>query len=130
MGVSKETEMPATAKDRQISVCIASDTDAWLERRAGSEGSRDSLRAFTGTIPDYTTEVEGLRLSDVIEGGPAEQGGLEGGDVIIEFAGQAITNIYDYTYALEAVKIDVPVKVVFLRDGEQREVTITPTARK
>jgi len=27
--------MPATAKDRQISVRIASDTDAWLELRAG-----------------------------------------------------------------------------------------------
>jgi|GraSoiStandDraft_5_1057265.scaffolds.fasta_scaffold1265497_1 hypothetical protein len=27
--------MPATAKDRQISVRIGSDTDAWLELRAG-----------------------------------------------------------------------------------------------
>jgi len=27
--------MPAIAKDRQISVRIASDTDAWLELRAG-----------------------------------------------------------------------------------------------
>ena len=27
--------MPAAAKDRQISVRIASDTDAWLELRAG-----------------------------------------------------------------------------------------------
>ena len=28
--------MPAAAKDRQVSVRLASDTDAWLERRAGS----------------------------------------------------------------------------------------------
>lgn len=28
--------MPATAKDRQISVRVASDIDAWLELRAGS----------------------------------------------------------------------------------------------
>ena len=27
--------MPATAKDRQISIRIASDVDAWLERRTG-----------------------------------------------------------------------------------------------
>jgi len=27
--------MPATAKDRQISIRIGSDTDAWLELRAG-----------------------------------------------------------------------------------------------
>ena len=28
--------MPAAAKDRQVSVRLASDTDAWLEQRAGS----------------------------------------------------------------------------------------------
>jgi hypothetical protein len=28
--------MPTAAKDRQISVRVASDTDAWLERRAGT----------------------------------------------------------------------------------------------
>lgn len=32
--------MPATAKDRQISVRIASDIDAWLERRAGSSKNK------------------------------------------------------------------------------------------
>ncbi|MDX1385671.1 MAG: M20/M25/M40 family metallo-hydrolase, partial [Thermoanaerobaculia bacterium] len=49
------------------------------------QGSRDAVRAFTGTIPDYTTEVEGLRLSGVIGGGPAEEAGLQEGDVIVEF---------------------------------------------
>lgn len=32
--------MPAAAKDRQISVRIASDTDAWLEGRAGSSQNK------------------------------------------------------------------------------------------
>ena len=32
--------MPATTKDRQISVRIASETDAWLERRAGSSQNK------------------------------------------------------------------------------------------
>ena len=32
--------MPATAKDRQISVRIPSDTDAWLARRAGSSQNK------------------------------------------------------------------------------------------
>lgn len=97
------------------------------QRRDG--GDRDSVRAFTGTIPDYATEVEGLRLSGVIAGGPAAEAGLQAGDVIVELAGQAIANIYDYTYALDAVKIGVPAQVVVLRDGERRELTITPRAR-
>lgn len=32
--------MPATAKDRQISVRVASDTDAWLEIRAGNNKNK------------------------------------------------------------------------------------------
>ena len=34
-----------------------------VQPRTDSGGDRDSVRAFTGTIPDYTTEVEGLMLS-------------------------------------------------------------------
>jgi Peptidase family M28/PDZ domain len=101
-----------------------------VARTKQAGGSRDALRVFTGTIPDYTTEAEGLLLSGVIGGGPAEEAGLRGGDVIVEFAGQKITNIYDYTYALDVVKIGVPVKVVYLRGGERQETTLTPRARK
>jgi len=93
-------------------------------------GSRAGVRLFTGTIPDYSTEVKGLLLSGVIGGGPAEQAGLQKGDVIVEIAGQTITNIYDYTYALEVLKIGEPVKVVYQRSGERREATLTPSARK
>lgn len=101
-----------------------------VERSVEATGSRASLRAFTGTIPDYTTEAEGLRLSGVIEGGPADEVGLQEGDVIVEFAGHKITNIYDYTYALDAVKIGEPVKVVIQRGDERIEMELTPRARK
>lgn len=102
---------------------------ATVARKTESGGSRDTVRAFTGTLPDYTAEVEGLMLGGVIEGGPAEEAGLRGGDVIVEFAGLTIANIYDYTYALDAVKIDVPVKVVYLRDGKRRETEMVPRTR-
>jgi hypothetical protein len=101
-----------------------------VARTTQEGGSRDSVRAFTGTIPDYATEVKGLRLSGVIEGGPAEEAGLRGGDVIVEFAGQTITNIYDYTYALDVVKVGEPIDVVYERDGERKKTTLTPRSRK
>ncbi|HYB96172.1 MAG TPA: M28 family peptidase [Vicinamibacterales bacterium] len=93
-------------------------------------GGRTGLRIFTGTIPDYATDVKGLLLGGVIGGGPAEQAGLQKGDVIVEIAGQSIANVYDYTYALELLKIGQPAKVVYLRGGERRETTLTPSARK
>jgi S1-C subfamily serine protease len=85
---------------------------------------------FTGTIPDYATEVKGLLLSGVIGGGPAEAAGLQKGDVIVEIAGQTIANIYDYTFALELLKIGQPVKIAYLRGTKRVETMLTPGARK
>ena len=98
--------------------------------QSSQTAGRTGLRVFTGTVPDYATEVKGLLLSGVIGGGPAENAGLQKGDIIIEIAGQSIANIYDYTYALELLKIDQPVKVVYMRGNERRETTMTPTARR
>jgi len=92
--------------------------------------NRTGVRVFTGTVPDYAADAKGLLLSGVIGGGPAEQAGLQKGDVIIEIAGQTIANIYDYTYALELLKIGEPVKVVYMRGSERRETTLTPAARR
>jgi S1-C subfamily serine protease len=98
--------------------------------RSGTGGSRENLRAYLGTIPDYATEVAGVKLSGVRGGSPAEKGGLKGGDVIVEFAGQKVANIYDYTYALDAVKIGQPVTIGVLREGKRLALTVTPEARK
>jgi S1-C subfamily serine protease len=52
------------------------------------------------------------------------------GDIVVEIAGQSITNIYDYTFALELLKPDTPVKVVFTRSGDRREVQLVPAGRR
>ncbi len=102
---------------------------AKVEKKDGG-GGREQLRAYLGTIPDYAQEVAGVKLSGARGGSPAEKAGLKGGDIIVEFAGQKIANIYDYTYAIEAVKIGQPVKVVVLRDGKRVELMVTPAVRK
>ncbi len=97
--------------------------------RVQQRGGGATMRIFTGTIPDYTQEVEGLSLSGVIGGGPAEAAGLQGGDVIVGLAGQSVTNIYDYMYALDLLKVDEPAEVVFLRDGERMTTEMIPRVR-
>ena len=103
---------------------------ARVERPTAPAGARAGLRIFTGTIPDYASDIKGLLLSGVIAGGPAEQAGLQGGDVIVEIAGRSIANIYDYTYALDVLKVGVGVKVAYLRNGERHETTLTPVERR
>jgi len=93
-------------------------------------GGREKLRVFLGTIPDYTTEVAGVKLAGIRGGSPAEKAGLKPGDIIVEFGGQKVSNIYDYTYALDAAKIGQPVDIVVARDGQRMKMTVTPEARK
>lgn len=98
--------------------------------RPKSPANRGGLRATLGTVPDYVpAAVPGLKISGVSKGGPADQAGLKGGDVIVELAGHKIENIYDYTFAIEALKIGEPVSLTYLRDGRRVEVKITPVSR-
>jgi Tol biopolymer transport system component len=100
------------------------------EKPTGS-ASRANLRAYLGTIPEYgdTAGITGVKLNGVAKGGPAAQAGLEAGDVIVQLAGKTIENIYDYTYALQAVKVGQPISVEVVRDGKRATFTVTPASR-
>ena len=100
------------------------------EKPTGS-ASRANLRAYLGTIPEYgdTAGITGVKLNGVAKGGPAAQAGLETGDVIVQLAGKTIENIYDYTHALQAVKVGQPITIEVLRDGKRATFTVTPASR-
>jgi S1-C subfamily serine protease len=84
-----------------------------------------------GSIPDYAEEgVKGVKLSGVAEKGPAAEAGVKAGDVVIELAGKKIENIYDYTYAIEALKIGVKTKIVVQRGDKRIEIEVTPKSRE
>lgn len=90
-----------------------------------------AMRAYLGTVPDYAdTDVAGLVLSGVTAGAPADIAGMKGGDIIVELAGRTIENIYDYTYAIQALKIGEAVKCIVLRGDEKIELSITPQSRE
>src|SRR5262249_2633314 len=56
--------------------------------------TRVGIRAWAGTIPDYSEDTKGVKLSGVSPGSPAEKAGLKRGDVIVAFAGKPIANVY------------------------------------
>jgi hypothetical protein len=101
-----------------------------VERSSENAGNRETLRAYIGTIPDYGTEVKGVKITGVRAGSPAEKGGLKGGDVIIGFGSAKVANIYDYTYALDAVKIGQRVEVRVIRGDNEVSLQVVPEARK
>jgi hypothetical protein len=74
---------------------------------------------YFGSIPDMTPRDFGLRITGVREGSPADRAGLMAGDVIVEFDGKAVADIYAYTYALRDKKPGDAVKVVVERGGKR-----------
>ena len=95
---------------------------------AGRTGS--GFRVFLGTVPDYAqTDLVGVRLSGVAPHGPAEKVGLRSGDLIVEVAGRAIENLYDYTFALQAMQVGESVQIVVERDGERISFDVVPQSR-
>jgi hypothetical protein len=83
--------------------------------------SASSGGAWFGSIPDMGETKGGFRLSDVTKGSPADEAGLKGGDLITEFDGKPITNLYDFTYALRSKKPGDEVLVKYQRAGQSHE---------
>jgi membrane-associated protease RseP (regulator of RpoE activity) len=78
---------------------------------------------YLGTIPDMMPRESGLRLTGVREGSPAEKAGLKAGDVIVEFDGKPIADIYAYTYAMQEKKPGDEVVIVVERGTERVRLT-------
>ncbi|MBI4902562.1 MAG: M28 family peptidase [Acidobacteria bacterium] len=96
----------------------------------GSSGGGGGYGPYFGSIPDFAEVPNGVRFSDVREGSPAAKAGLKGGDILIEFDGKGIKNLYDYTFALRARKPGDVVKVRYLRGGQTLQADVTLEQRK
>jgi membrane-associated protease RseP (regulator of RpoE activity) len=93
---------------------------------APASGSREGSSTYLGSIPDMSAgDGRGLKLTGVRAGSPADLGGLKAGDVIVEFGGRAVKDLYSYTDALYAHQPGEKVAVIFLRGGERKTTTVT-----
>ena len=102
----------------------------YISQSAPSSSNRAKLRAYLGTIPNYSqTDQKGVLLSGVAQNGPADLAGLESGDLIIELSGSNIENIYDYTEAIGKIKPGKKHNVKVMRNGNLKTLTIIPKAR-
>jgi aminopeptidase YwaD len=83
-----------------------------------------------GSIPDFTELPNGVRFADVRPGSPAAKAGLKAGDILTEFDGKPVQNLYDFTYALRASHAGQEVLVKVLRGTQSIEAKVLLTERK
>lgn len=89
-------------------------------QRTKSEGGRHSQRfsVTLGVMPDFITEVKGLRIDAVSPERPGERAGLQQGDVIIRMGQNEVSDIYDYMTALGSYRKGDTTNVVVQRDSD------------
>ena len=95
-----------------------------------SGGSGSGYGPWFGSIPDFGEGIKGVKFADVREGSPAAKAGFKAGDIMIEFDGKKIDNLYDFTYALQARKPGDEVLVKVQRDGKVVEAKVLLTKRQ
>jgi S1-C subfamily serine protease len=83
-----------------------------------------------GSIPDFTEIPNGVRFADIRPGSPADKAGLKAGDILTQFDGKPIQNLYDFTYALRAKKPGDVVLVKVIREGQTIEAKVLLTERR
>jgi aminopeptidase YwaD len=88
--------------------------------------AREGSNVYLGTIPDMaSSDTPGLKLTGVRAGSPADKGGLVAGDIIVQFAGREVKDLYTYSDALYAHKPGEEVEVVYLRGGQRHTTKVT-----
>ncbi|MFN7995503.1 MAG: M28 family peptidase [Bryobacteraceae bacterium] len=98
---------------------------------AGSSvGGNPGYGPYFGSIPDFGEGTKGVKFADVREDSPASKAGFKAGDIMVEFDGKPIQNLYDFTYALRAKKPGDEVLVKVMRGSEPVEAKVTLTKRK
>ena len=83
-----------------------------------------------GSVPDFNEPPKGVRFADVRDGTPAAKAGLRPGDILIRFDSKEISNLYDFTYALQSHKAGDEVLVQVLRGDQTIEAKVLLTERR
>ena len=123
---------PGEAHVIDYSLRIARDVDARsaltfvAQTRAQSSAVGSGTRPYLGSLPDMAaSDAPGLRISGVTPGSPGDVGGLKANDLVVEFAGKAVTDLQSYSDALNAHKPGDTVRIVVVRNGERVTVSVT-----
>lgn len=87
------------------------------------------FNVYLGTIPDYSNQIEGVKLMGVRNGSPADKAGLKDDDTIVEYNGKQIKNLYDYVYALGDSKPGIPTSLVVIRNYKPLSLIIVPESK-
>lgn len=90
------------------------------KKEAQNTGTPGYAKVWFGIIPNFEDNPQGLRISGVSPGSPAEKAGLQGDDIITKVGDKSVKNLYDLTYILREFKPNDVVDVIVIRSGKEK----------
>ncbi|OFV98624.1 MAG: hypothetical protein A3F68_09240 [Acidobacteria bacterium RIFCSPLOWO2_12_FULL_54_10] len=144
----EKQEPEETAKVLELVASVARSLDDADERplwtpvqdpRRGRRAESDSQPAqdsesgygpYFGAVPDFGEIPDGVKMADIREGSPAANAGLRADDILIQFDGQEVKTLYDFTYLLRSKQPGDEVPVIVLRDGMKIETRVKLARRE
>jgi len=135
IGINTATIQPAQG----LCFAIASNTARYVAARLIRDGRiRRSYIGLAGqTVPiprpvaraNQLAVTSGVFVVSVEARSPAATAGLRDGDVVLAFAGQAVTGVDDLHRLLTDARIGAATPMAILRSGARRQLTMIPTEK-
>jgi len=125
--INAEGEARVVALAERVARAIADEParPTYVRIAAPVTSSRQGSNVYFGSIPDMAgNDVPGLRLTGVNPGSPADLAGIKAGDIIVEFGGKPVKDLYQYSDALYGHKPGDEVVVVVLRGTQRIPLTV------
>lgn len=124
-------------RPKMILVCVA----GFLLMFGLTAATRTSGEAWLGVMLQSLTDdlreameldgdVEGILITEVVDHSPADEAGLEEGDIIVSLEGETATSAKDLVSAIRGHSPGDKVDISVLRDGRQRRFSVELGERK
>ncbi len=86
-----------------------------------------SVQELTPALADFFGEHEGILISDVVTGSPAERGGLKAGDILKQIDQTPVRTVADFLSALARHETSQnPLRCEYWRDGRKHTTALQP----
>lgn len=125
----EEDALTAAAADAAASAMVEATGDRWSYYISAGDMAaytEQMNNAYVGVGITIEEVEEGFLVVSVTQNGPAEQAGVQSGDILIEVEGESVVGLgLDGTRALVRGEEGSQVQACFLRDGQRIEVTMT-----
>ena len=124
--VAKEVIEYLAGKSNPLTSTLTSPSQ---DSSTAAKPSRSDRKVSLGTIPDFTYQERGVRITGTMPNSPAEKAGLQSEDVIIQLGETAIDDLRVLSNVLATLKPGQSISVTFTRNGRPYTTETTVITR-